>query len=163
MAKLAELRDASAKLKPVQIRNALEHYIDAGHGACYLRDPRIASLAQNALLYFDGQRYNLFAWVVMPNHVNVLAQFNHEHPVPQVLHSWKSFIANEANKLLNRTGHFWQREYYDRFIRNEDHYRNAVMYIENNPVKARLVSSAEEWPFSSARLKSIFEKGAPLG
>ena len=65
----------------------------------------------------------------------------------------KSFTANEANKVLVRTGDVWQREYHDRFIRDDDHYRNAVVYIENNPVKAKLCRAPEEWPFSSARFR----------
>ncbi|HZY42050.1 MAG TPA: transposase, partial [Anaerolineae bacterium] len=67
-----------------------------------------------------------------------------------VLHSWKSFTAQQANRLLNRTGEFWAREYYDRFIRDERHFAQTVTYIEQNPVKAGLVESAEAWPFSSA-------------
>jgi REP element-mobilizing transposase RayT len=55
-----------------------------------------------------------------------------------IVHSWKSFTAQECNKVLGRTGRFWQREPFDRYIRNERHFRNALTYIENNPVKAGL-------------------------
>jgi len=160
--KIDHLNDPRLKLKTVQIRNALESCCDAGLGACYLRDPRIAALMQNALLHFDGERYWLLAWVVMPNHVHVLAQFDCRFSVPSVLHSWKSFVAHHANKLLGRSGPFWQREYFDRFIRNEEHYRNAVSYIEANPVKAGLAALPEEWRFSSALLRSFTEKSAPI-
>jgi REP element-mobilizing transposase RayT len=71
-------------------------------------------------------------------------------PLSEVVHSWKSFTANEANKILGRSGDFWQREYHDRFIRDDDHYRNAVFYIENNPVKAGLAKTAQAWRYSSA-------------
>lgn len=113
---------------------------------------------QETLLRFDGERYLLMAWVVMPNHVHVLAQFDKQYPLSGVLHSWKSYVAHQANQMLGRSGSFWQKEYFDRFIRNDNHYRNAVMYIENNPVKAGLVNSPEEWLFSSAKLKSVAEK-----
>jgi REP element-mobilizing transposase RayT len=62
----------------------------------------------------------------------------------------KSSTAHDANKLLSRKGPFWMNEYFDRYIRNEQHFRNTVRYIENNPVKARLCQKASEWPFSSA-------------
>jgi REP element-mobilizing transposase RayT len=117
---------------------------------------------QETLLIFDGERYRLLAWVVMPNHVHVLVQLDQQHPLPKVLHSWKSYVANQANKILGRSGPFWQREYFDRFIRNEDHYRNAVRYIEDNPVKAGLVMLPEDWRFSSARLRSAAEKSGPI-
>jgi len=161
-ARLAQLNRTSGKLTPVQIRSALENHLDAGYGACYLRDPRVASLAQETLLHFDGERYNLLAWVVMPNHVHTLLQLRAELPVGKVMQSWKGYIARFSNQLLGRSGDFWQRDYFDRFISNEDHYRNAVLYIEGNPVKARLVSSPEQWPYSSARMKSVAEKSAPL-
>jgi putative transposase len=149
-AKLAELNREHHKLTPMQIRNRLEDYLDAGVGACYLRDPGVAQIVQDTLLYFDGERYSLCAWAVMPNHVHVLAQFRTEFPVAKVIQSWKGYTARRANQLLGRNGNFWQREYYDRYIRNEDHYRNAVLYIEWNPVKARLAPTPVDWPFSSA-------------
>ena len=148
--KLAELSDNYRNLSPAQVRSALEDYLDAGSGACYLRDPRVAEQAQESLLYFDGERYRLCAWVIMPNHVHVLAQFIAEFPVAKVVHSWKSYIANQGNKLLGRSGTFWQREYFDRFIRNDNHYRNAVKCVEWNPVKAKLADAPERWPYSSA-------------
>ncbi len=67
-----------------------------------------------------------------------------------IVHSWKSFTAKEANKLLKRAGTFWQPEYFDRAIRDERHLASAIWYIHANPVKAGLVARAEDWPFSSA-------------
>jgi putative DNA methylase len=125
-------------------------YLDAGHGACWLKEPRVASLVENALLHFDGQRYRLLAWCVMPNHVHALVEMKDGFPLAEIVHSWKSFTANEGNKILSRTGDFWQREYHDRFVRDDDHYRNVLAYIENNPVKAGLVKSADAWRHSSA-------------
>jgi REP element-mobilizing transposase RayT len=125
-------------------------YLDAGHGACWLKDARVAALVENALLHFDGQRYRLLAWCVMPNHVHALVETNEGFPLSKIVHSWKSFTGNQANKILVRSGDFWQREYHDRFIRDDEHYRNAVVYIENNPVKAGLAKTAEAWRYSSA-------------
>ena len=89
------------------LRQRIIEYEDAGHGACWLRDERIASLVENALLNFDGQRYRLIAWCIMPNHVHVLIETCSGYPLEKVLHSWKSFTAQMANKLLARNGPFW--------------------------------------------------------
>ncbi len=132
-------------------RARMESYLNAGYGACYLRDPRIGRLVEDALLHFDGQRYRMIAWVVMPNHVHTLIETLEDHPLHTILHSWKSYTASEANRILGRSGRFWFPEYFDRYIRNERHFDNAVHYIHDNPVKAGLVGQPEDWPFSSAR------------
>jgi REP element-mobilizing transposase RayT len=119
-----------------------------------MKDPRIAALVESALLYFDNVRYRLPAWVVMPNHVHALLIPTTGFSLEDILHSWKSFTSNEANKKLRRNGRFWQEDYYDRFIRSGQHYVDAIDYIENNPVKARLCHRPEDWPFSSARFRS---------
>ncbi len=104
-----------------------------GHGACWLGDPRIARLVEEALLHFDGKRYRLIAWCVMPNHVHALVETREEWPLAGIVHSWKSFTAHRANRILKRSGDFWLREYFDRFIRDDRHFENAVGYIEINP------------------------------
>jgi REP element-mobilizing transposase RayT len=138
-------------------RARIEAYLNAGHGACHLRDPRVARVVEDALLYFDGARYRMIAWVVMPNHVHVLIETLADHKLGDIVHSWKSYTAKQANQILARTGHFWFREYYDRFIRDERHFANAVEYIHYNPVKAGLVAKAEDWPFGSAAHKAQIE------
>jgi REP element-mobilizing transposase RayT len=125
----------------------VEQYLDAGFGSCFMKDGRIAREVANALLHFEGQRYNLAAWCVMPNHVHVVVQplaggtggtpVSHSE-LPDILHSWKSFTAKEANKLLSRSGDFWQAEYYDHLIRNEADFNHAVRYVLDNPIKAGL-------------------------
>jgi hypothetical protein len=72
----------------------------------------------------------------------------------QIVHSWKSFTANKCNEVLERTGSIWEREPFDRYIRNERHYRNAIAYIENTPVKAGLCEKPEDWRWSSARRRT---------
>ena len=134
-------------------RIKIEQYLDAGHGECHLRQPIVAGLVQENLLHFDGSRYRLLAWVVMPNHVHALIEML-VTPLMDVLHGWKSFTGKAANLLLQREARFWQPEYFDRFIRDEEHFGKAVRYIENNPVKAGLAKSPEEWPFGSARYRN---------
>jgi REP element-mobilizing transposase RayT/Fe-S-cluster containining protein len=137
--------------REAELRKRIENYLDAGHGACHLRDPRIGELVEGALLHFDGVRYHLHAWVVMPNHVHVLFTPTEGHRLSDILASWKSYAANQANKILGGSGQFWQEDYFDRFIRDAEHFANAVDYIENNPVKAGLCRTPAEWPHGSAR------------
>ena len=132
------------------LRRRIEVYLDQGYGDCYLKNPRVATLVQNSLLFFDRDRYRLFAWVVMPNHVHLLMTPCQGRTLSRILQSLKGYTANEVNKILGRTGQLWQPESFDRYIRDGDHFKSVVEYIENNPVKARLCKFREEWPFSSA-------------
>jgi REP element-mobilizing transposase RayT len=138
----------------VELRRRIAKYEDRGSGHCWLAKPEVAELMQNALLHFDGERYKLLAWCVMPNHVHVMYE-KMDYSLLKVAHTWKSFTAHSINRLLSRTGEVWEREGYDRFIRNETHFRNVQHYIEENPVAAGLVKTAADWRFSSA----AFRKG----
>lgn len=120
-------------------------------GPTWLRHPPIADLVARAIRIADEERqfYELRAWVVMPNHVHLLI-------LPQVpvavLRRWlKGSTAREANRILGRTGQpFWQDESYDHYLRQRSQIDRTVTYIEQNPVSAGLVGSAERWPWSSA-------------
>jgi len=136
-------------------RRRLESYLDRGLGECWLRQPAIAELTEGALRFFDGKRYDLAAWVVMPNHLHVLVEI-WDVPMGEAIKSWKDFVCKQANKLLKRQGAFWEREYLDTVIENEEHRQTAVHYIENNPTKARLVLDPKQWPWSSARLRDEY-------
>ena len=136
----------------IEWRKRIQDFLDGGYGSCFLRDDRLAEIVQDALLYFDGQRYALHGWCVMPNHVHVLFTPKQGFRMSAIAHSWKSFTANRCNKVLGRRGSFWQREPFDRYIRNERHYHTALAYIENNPVKAGLCARPEVWRWSSAHI-----------
>jgi len=123
-------------------------------GLCYLADRRIAQMVQSALLHFDGERYRLSAWVVMPNHAQVLAAPCSPYSLSNIMHSIKSYTAQQANKILGRKGSFWFEDYFDRYIRNAKHYENALGYIESSPVKASLCVSSKDWEFGSAWVSS---------
>ena len=140
----------STAAKPETLR---DDFLDEGWGACWLRHERIARLMEQALLIFDGQRYRLRAWTIMPNHVHVLLSITPGRSLGSIVGSWKRFTARESNVVLGRTGEFWQRDRWDRFIRNEEHYSSTVSYIDHNPVKAGLVAEAHLWPCGSARLR----------
>lgn len=128
----------------------IEAYLDRGAGSCVLREPACAEVVQNALLHFDGERYQLIAWCVMPNHVHVLFQSFNGHPIGRVIHSWKTFTAREINKLLGQSGQLWQDDYFDTFMRDDEHQAAVAVYIERNAVSANLVERANDWPWSSA-------------
>jgi REP element-mobilizing transposase RayT len=131
-------------------RAELEAYLDKGRGECRLRRPEIAKLVEDAVRFFHGQRYDLRAWVLMPNHVHVLFKVD-TTPMAEILESWKKHTAFKANRLLHRRGEFWQVDYWDTFMRNNAHELETRNYIENNPTKAGLVLDPKAWPWSSAR------------
>jgi putative DNA methylase len=89
----------------------------------------------------------------MPNHVHSLMTRFEAYELSDILHSLKSFTAHEANNLLSRNGQFWIEDYFDRYIRNQEHFEKTVNYIENNPVKAGLCLEPGDWPYSSAWFK----------
>ena len=142
---------AAALYDSEEAERDLDDALDRCIGACHLRDERIADLVELAMLYFDGERYRLLAWCVMPNHVHAMVEPMKGDGLAEVVGGWKSYTAKAANKLLNRGGPFWRREYFDRYIRNEHHFSTTIAYVENNPVKAGLVSEARLWRWSSAR------------
>ena len=125
--------------------------LDAGVGARTLADARIASIVDGALRHFDGERYRLVAWCVMPTHVHVLAETIPDWSTSAIAQAWKSFSAKRANATLGRSGRFWAPEYFDRAMRDEGEVAITRDYIENNPVAAGLCGRAWEWPWSSAR------------
>lgn len=117
--------------------------LDQGHGSCVLRQPAIAQIVEDALKFFEGERCNQIAWVIMPNHVHTVFTLLEPHRLAELLHSWKSFTAKRINRIINGNGVFWQKDYFDRLIRNEDHLVRCVNYIRENGRKAGL--SPEEY------------------
>ena len=115
-----------------------EAQVDQGHGACHLAQPAVADVVEGALKHFDGERYQLGSYVIMPNHVHVLVQPAPGHCLSDILHTWKSFTATQANRLLKRAGAFWQEESFDHIVRDEAQLERFRRYIVENPVKARL-------------------------
>lgn len=132
-------------------RRTLERVLDQGHGERLFDRPELASLVEDSIRFFHNEKYSLEAWVVMPNHVHVLFECHPGHSLSEVIHSWKSFTSKEIGKLIGRPGTIWQEDYWDRFIRNAEHYQNCVHYIAQNPVKAGLCTCAEQWKWGSAR------------
>lgn len=136
-----------------QIRRMVARYEDAGHGSCLLREPACAEIVQTAFHHFDGQRYRLLEWCVMPNHVHVMMRCCFGTSLGEIVRSWKTFTAREINGLRGTSGKLWALDYHDRYIRDLDHLANARAYIRNNPVKAGLCGKPEDWAWSSAGVR----------
>lgn len=145
-----DLRETPAVQVEIERRRRLEQWLDSGHGACWLRQQHLAAVVEDALLAHDGDQYMLLGWCIMPNHVHVAAEFSDKDLVWKVIKGWKGSTAVEINRRLGRKGSFWFRDYWDRYIRDQQHLRNTLRYIDQNPVKARLCRSPEAWPVGSA-------------
>ena len=116
----------------------LEDEIDAGHGECLLRRPALSRIVADALHHFDGERYMLGDFVVMPNHVHLLVGGMAREAMLQQVESWKKWSAIKINEALGRKGRFWQDENFDHLVRNEASFAKFRQYIAENPAKARL-------------------------
>ncbi len=111
----------------------LQRWLDNGYGECPLADGRYRTIVEDALRHFDGKRYHLNEYVVMPNHVHVLVSPLGEYGLSDILHSWKSFTANQINKLTGREGAFWQKESFDHIVRSPAQVERIREYIRKHP------------------------------
>ena len=120
-----------------------------------MRDARIAKIVEEAIQYGASVRhcYDLYAWAIMPNHVH--AVWEPHIPMPAIMRWLKGRTSRIANRVLRREGEaFWQDESYDHWIRSPRELEEIVSYVEGNPVKAGLVSTEEQWAWSSARFRA---------
>ncbi len=121
----------------------VENYLDQGHGSCWLKRNEIAGIVAESLKHFDGDRYRLLSWCIMPNHVHAVIQPIDNYDLPRIVHTWKSRSAKEANRVLQRSGNFWQAEYYDHLIRDDRELLAQVIYSYCNSEKIGLMN----WPW----------------
>lgn len=158
---------------------AYDQHLDRCSSIDWLRNPRIASMLRENLYYHDGAKYVLHAYCIMPNHVHVMltpspAELNKERgqenqedcvgetsdrrsPLSSIVHSLKSYTANQANRILNRSGTFWQTESYDHWVRDDNELERIVNYIRANPVSASLVDRHEDWYWSSCHDRFLMD------
>ena len=150
----AELRDEWESLLGIEDtrerRVQLEAWLDRGHGACHLNNEGVAKVVADALRHSDGERYDLDAWTIMPNHVHVLFTVG-STPMADVVKSWKQFTATQANRILGLSGSFWQADYWDTYMGDPEHEERTIRYIRDNPVKAGLVGEWTAWPWTFVR------------
>jgi len=152
-------------------RKLIDVYLDKGRGECHLRRPEIAKLVEDNFRQFSGEdcgsqsrapgvpsapaRYELRAWVVMPNHVHILFKVG-AVSMAEIVGAWKKHTGRLANKLLGKRGAFWAEDYFDTYMRDAEHEQKTVRYIESNPTKAKLVLDPKEWPWSSSRCRDEY-------
>lgn len=116
----------------------IESWLDQGNGGCCLRESRLRVIVSDALMHFNGERYEMDHFVIMPNHTHFLFQPKPNQLLKDILHSWKSYSAKQIQAGMNRTGRVWAEGYWDRLIRNEAHLHACRRYILSNPAKANL-------------------------
>jgi REP element-mobilizing transposase RayT len=151
LAERGETISDSAKAIARDFHRRVERYLDQGAGACHLRQPDVAALVAGTLRHFNGCRYRLQEWVVMPNHVHAVVWPMPNHLLSDILKSWKQFSSRRAKIILGLGEEpFWQRESFDHWIRNDTEKARIARYIRNNPVTAGLCARPEDWPWSSA-------------
>jgi REP element-mobilizing transposase RayT len=112
--------------------------LDRGHGECVLKRPPLAEIVARSLRHFDGERYLMGDFVVMPNHVHLLVCLVGSTDVKRLCYSWKKYTAGEINAALGRTGRFWQEESFDHLVRSPEQFERLRSYIADNPRKAGL-------------------------
>jgi putative transposase len=117
-------------------------------------DPNYAAIMQAALRHFDGDRYDLQAWCIMPNHVHVVLVTNPRVLMGRIIKSWKHSVARHINQLRKTSGPVFAPDYFDRFIRTLKQAEAALHYVEANPVKAGLVWEAAQHSWSSASARA---------
>ena len=176
------------KLQEIKRRKFIEESLDKGLGSCILQSEKASEIIVKNWKHFDNERYDIIAYVVMPNHVHILIKVYENISLSKIVWSWKSYTArrifeipelkeayiksysglnklelnsrapNDRLKYINPAVacgaprlNLWQREFWDRFIRDEKHFKKAVEYIHMNPVTAGLVSKPEKWKFSSMK------------
>ena len=157
--KTHEKDNQSGDSEAVRLRKLIDEYEDMGYGECLLTDEKIALIVKDALFYHDGKRYRLLSWCIMPNHVHVVIEVLGGITLSTILQGWKSYTAHVICKVLGRKGRIWMPEYFDRYIRSDQHLKSAIDYVENNPVNAGLVATPSEWSFGSAGVPACNNAG----
>lgn len=156
LAELRALRDAWKRRHPPPQDEAdwqtllrstterVERWLDEGMGACWLKDPALAVHVTEAMHHFDGHRYELDSYVVMPNHVHAIVRptFCDDHPLEKIVGSWKQFATRKLAAAVASDGPLFQQECFDKLLRDEEHLYRTLQYIGRNPSKAGLARDA---------------------
>ena len=111
--------------------------LDEGYGRCVLKNPVVRKCLSESLLSGDGERYDLLAYVIMPNHVHVLMTDIYGEDVNDIISSIQRFSATKINRLLGRRGKLWMRDDFDRMVRSLRHFQHCLWYIISNPKHLR--------------------------
>ena len=155
--RISDLRDSICAIEPQSetferlqrtIFATAEKYLDQGLGFAPFRDPDVCdAFAAGFEIFAKDTGWNVHGYTVLPNHCHLLVSRRPESgfDLEAFLKRLKGRTARTLNLVLSRSGPFWQRDWFDRWIRSEAELERTIAYIKNNPVKARIVSKAEEY------------------
>lgn len=115
-----------------EIGDHVDMWLDRGIGSCVLKNPDARMVVADAINSLDGIRMDVYAYVIMPNHMHILMAPYED--MAKIMHSIKRYTALGINRLMHRGGALWQREYFDRLVRSKEDFNHYVDYIRNNPV-----------------------------
>ena len=152
--KLAEIQRSLCTIEPRSEQFAklqrryfatMEKYADAGHGACPLRGAAVAEAVILELRMLEAWQIDVPHYAVMPNHWHAMLvpRSGCMHSLSAILKRLKGRSARRIRDIVGGHGAVWQREWFDRWMRDETEWDKCVAYIRNNPVKAGLVAN---WP-----------------
>ena len=134
---------------------SLELLLDSGYGSCILKEFAVASIVVDSIQFCSKTYFELFAYCIMPNHVHLLIRLDKNLSLARCIKSLKSFTAKHINQVQSSSGNIWFPDYFDRYIRDEEHFTLTKNYILNNPVKAGLCSEASAWSWSWSRSADV--------
>jgi REP element-mobilizing transposase RayT len=130
-----------ARLIEREIFKITEAQLHMSGGECWLRNNEVAQTVAASFEHRDGHEYDMLAYAVMPNHVHLVCRLKAKE-LASVMKTWKSYTAHAANKILGRSGVFWQSDYFDVLMRDSDQLQRTIQYVLDNPATAGL----KEWP-----------------
>jgi REP element-mobilizing transposase RayT len=145
------LNNAGDKLKIQQSEEeyyeSIESVLDeSAFGSDYLKEPELTQIVIDSFHYLDGKDFKLICFCIMSNHIHFIA-YNFQKPVYRIMDSLKRHTSRQINLKLGKTGPFWQREYFDRVVRDRNDLQKKINYVLNNPVKIKLEKNWKDWPF----------------
>ena len=112
----------------------IDKWIDAGYGDCILQDCNLRDILANTILRYNGDRYIIHAFVIMPNHVHVLFSPRESNLVQDIVGGWKKFSAMAINRQMECKGKkIWEHDSFDHMVRSWERYQETVKYITRNP------------------------------
>ncbi len=145
----AKMNSEIQKMAENDYYDAIDDALDsANYGSTWLKDDRVAKIVADSLHYIDRKDFKLICYCIMSNHVHFIA-YKFEKSLYKIMNSLKTYSARQANIVLNRSGSsFWQREYYDRVVRDRNDLHTKIEYVLNNPVKINLINNWKNWKWS---------------
>ncbi len=149
------------KMLQARFSSRMEHWLDQAHGSCLLRDLMYSQIVAGVLHRFDRERDVHHAWVVMCNHLHALFSLSSGQTLPKTLQGWKGVSSREVNTACGYRGPLWQQDYFDRMVRDTQHFWRCARYIRLNPAKAGLKQD-EFIIYESAKVKAVLDGEATL-